>query len=353
MGLRLARHRWRNPAGLAWLLALLLGCLPATTAAKFIVRFTEPDGVQAAVPCADWAEFKLLVFELHLLRLRVVSIIAAEEPATEFEEDDLLHLLSCGIRYNVVADVGSIPFLQALRGQLFLSYVDLAAPLSIVYDTPQQMLAALRARHPALVDRLVETGQAARERRDGPGPAQAALAGVAGAAAAGAGAGAADMEEGPAVGAVASVQVAVQPSLPALVGLGAGSALMLGVAVPGLSASEAKVEAKALALPKPPGGGRPPRSPPGESRQADAKAAGAEPRSPPPVQIELQPNMRVRELLPLLNRLGWTHVRDNGSHRIYRGPNGATVPIPGGMGDSIPIGTLRSILNITGLRKRR
>ena len=64
--------------------------------------------------------------------------------------------------------------------------------------------------------------------------------------------------------------------------------------------------------------------------------------------------MRVREVLKLLEQDGWFLVRQKGSHRQYKHPTKpGRVTVAGNLGDELPPGTLNSILNQAGLKKRR
>lgn len=61
----------------------------------------------------------------------------------------------------------------------------------------------------------------------------------------------------------------------------------------------------------------------------------------------LDRNIRVRELIPMLLRRGWVYRESKGSHRHYIHPehlDWGALTVPGGTGDPLPIGTLRSIL---------
>ncbi len=63
-------------------------------------------------------------------------------------------------------------------------------------------------------------------------------------------------------------------------------------------------------------------------------------------------DMKVREVIRLLERDGWQHVRTTGSHRQFRHPaKPGTVTVAGNLGVDMPIGTLRSILKRAGLGK--
>jgi predicted RNA binding protein YcfA (HicA-like mRNA interferase family) len=61
--------------------------------------------------------------------------------------------------------------------------------------------------------------------------------------------------------------------------------------------------------------------------------------------------MTSKEVIKLLEKNGWSEARQNGSHKIFRhteNPNNVSVPVHSGK--DIPIGTLKSILKIAGLK---
>ena len=61
-------------------------------------------------------------------------------------------------------------------------------------------------------------------------------------------------------------------------------------------------------------------------------------------------SMKVREVIRLLERDGWRHVRTTGSHRQFQHDvKRGTVTISGNPGTDMPLGTLRSILKRAGL----
>jgi predicted RNA binding protein YcfA (HicA-like mRNA interferase family) len=63
--------------------------------------------------------------------------------------------------------------------------------------------------------------------------------------------------------------------------------------------------------------------------------------------------VKVREVIQMLDRDGWRHVRTAGSHRQYRHPvKPGTVTVAGSLGADVPTGTLGSILKRAGLKKR-
>jgi predicted RNA binding protein YcfA (HicA-like mRNA interferase family) len=62
--------------------------------------------------------------------------------------------------------------------------------------------------------------------------------------------------------------------------------------------------------------------------------------------------MKVREVIRLLERDGWRHIRTTGSHRQFQHPiKPGTVTVAGNLGFDMPIGTLRSILKRAGLKR--
>jgi predicted RNA binding protein YcfA (HicA-like mRNA interferase family) len=61
--------------------------------------------------------------------------------------------------------------------------------------------------------------------------------------------------------------------------------------------------------------------------------------------------MKVRELIHLLERNGWTEMRSKGSHRHFKHPNRASlVTVPGNDGKELAPGTLNAILKKAGLK---
>ena len=55
--------------------------------------------------------------------------------------------------------------------------------------------------------------------------------------------------------------------------------------------------------------------------------------------------IRVRELVHILERDGWTLVAQKGSHRQFKHPvKPGKVAVPGSLSDELPIGTYKSIL---------
>ena len=63
--------------------------------------------------------------------------------------------------------------------------------------------------------------------------------------------------------------------------------------------------------------------------------------------------MKVRDALRLLRRDGWVVIAQRGSHRQLKHPTKpGRVTVAGHLGDTLPPGTLNSILKQAALRKR-
>jgi predicted RNA binding protein YcfA (HicA-like mRNA interferase family) len=63
-------------------------------------------------------------------------------------------------------------------------------------------------------------------------------------------------------------------------------------------------------------------------------------------------DVKVREVIRMLERDGWRHVRTAGSHRQYQhAVKPGTVTVAGNPGTDMPPGTLGSILKRAGLKK--
>ena len=61
--------------------------------------------------------------------------------------------------------------------------------------------------------------------------------------------------------------------------------------------------------------------------------------------------MKVREVVQLLVRNGWTEVRGRGSHRHFKHPyQRELVTVPGNEGKELAVGTLNAILKKAGLK---
>jgi predicted RNA binding protein YcfA (HicA-like mRNA interferase family) len=65
---------------------------------------------------------------------------------------------------------------------------------------------------------------------------------------------------------------------------------------------------------------------------------------------EMPRNMKVREVIGLIEDDGWVLSRTRGSHRQYKHPDKpGLVTVPGALGRDLPIGLQRSILRQAGL----
>ncbi|MBP6216134.1 MAG: type II toxin-antitoxin system HicA family toxin [Luteimonas sp.] len=61
---------------------------------------------------------------------------------------------------------------------------------------------------------------------------------------------------------------------------------------------------------------------------------------------------KIRDILDLLRRDGWTEVARRGSHRQFKHPvKPGRVTVPGKPGDDVPPGTLNSIFKQAGLKR--
>jgi predicted RNA binding protein YcfA (HicA-like mRNA interferase family) len=61
---------------------------------------------------------------------------------------------------------------------------------------------------------------------------------------------------------------------------------------------------------------------------------------------------KVREVIRVLEKDGWRHVRTKGSHRQFQhSVKSGTVTVAGKLGVDVPPGTLNSILKQSGLKR--
>jgi predicted RNA binding protein YcfA (HicA-like mRNA interferase family) len=61
--------------------------------------------------------------------------------------------------------------------------------------------------------------------------------------------------------------------------------------------------------------------------------------------------MKIRDVIKLLEKDGWSLVTIKGSHRQYKHPSKpGRVTVPGNLGDDIAPGTFNSILKQSGLK---
>ncbi|HXP87081.1 MAG TPA: type II toxin-antitoxin system HicA family toxin [Bryobacteraceae bacterium] len=61
--------------------------------------------------------------------------------------------------------------------------------------------------------------------------------------------------------------------------------------------------------------------------------------------------LKVREVIKLLERNNWRHVRTSGDHRIFQNPSGLITVVSGKEGDDVRPGTYRAILRQTGIKE--
>lgn len=62
------------------------------------------------------------------------------------------------------------------------------------------------------------------------------------------------------------------------------------------------------------------------------------------------PAVKVREVIRIIERVGWVCVRTRGSHRQYKHPlRPGLVTIPGNLNADLALGTMRSILKQAGI----
>jgi predicted RNA binding protein YcfA (HicA-like mRNA interferase family) len=86
-------------------------------------------------------------------------------------------------------------------------------------------------------------------------------------------------------------------------------------------------------------------------RRADAATAGRSTRALGSGQ-PLGFFVKVRDVIRLLEKDGWRHIRTTGSHRQYQhSVKPGTVTVAGKASLDVPIGTLNSILKQSGLKK--
>ncbi|PIQ71280.1 hypothetical protein COZ40_01780 [Candidatus Roizmanbacteria bacterium CG_4_10_14_3_um_filter_39_13] len=57
------------------------------------------------------------------------------------------------------------------------------------------------------------------------------------------------------------------------------------------------------------------------------------------------PALKVQKLIKIIQKLGFIHIRQSGSHMFFKHPDGRTTVIPFHKGKDIGRGLLRTILN--------
>jgi len=61
--------------------------------------------------------------------------------------------------------------------------------------------------------------------------------------------------------------------------------------------------------------------------------------------------MKVREIINRIEAVGWAKVKSRGGHRQFKHPTRpGRVTISGGLGDDMPIGTLKNVEKQSGVR---
>jgi predicted RNA binding protein YcfA (HicA-like mRNA interferase family) len=58
---------------------------------------------------------------------------------------------------------------------------------------------------------------------------------------------------------------------------------------------------------------------------------------------------KIRDVIKLLERHDWRHVRTSGDHRIFRNKDGHVTVISGKLSEDVRPGTWRAILKQTGI----
>lgn len=61
--------------------------------------------------------------------------------------------------------------------------------------------------------------------------------------------------------------------------------------------------------------------------------------------------LKVREVIRMLEKSGWRHVRTSGGHRIFQSVDGRFTVVSGKSGDDVRTGTYRAVLRRTGIEE--
>jgi predicted RNA binding protein YcfA (HicA-like mRNA interferase family) len=61
--------------------------------------------------------------------------------------------------------------------------------------------------------------------------------------------------------------------------------------------------------------------------------------------------VKVRDLIKMLEKAGWRHVRTSGDHRVFRNAEGHITVVSGKLGDDVRPGTYRAVLRQTGIKE--
>lgn len=57
------------------------------------------------------------------------------------------------------------------------------------------------------------------------------------------------------------------------------------------------------------------------------------------------PRIKARELIKILNKLGFEEIRQRGSHKFFKHPDGRVTTVPFHQQEELGVGLLRDILN--------
>jgi len=63
--------------------------------------------------------------------------------------------------------------------------------------------------------------------------------------------------------------------------------------------------------------------------------------------------LKVREVIRLLEKHDWRHMRTTGDHRVYRSSDGRITVVSGKLGDDVRPGTWQAILRQTGIEEHK
>jgi predicted RNA binding protein YcfA (HicA-like mRNA interferase family) len=61
--------------------------------------------------------------------------------------------------------------------------------------------------------------------------------------------------------------------------------------------------------------------------------------------------LKARDVIKLIEKHDWRHVRTSGDHRFYRSSEGRVTVVSGELGDDVRPGTWRAILKQTGIEE--
>jgi predicted RNA binding protein YcfA (HicA-like mRNA interferase family) len=61
--------------------------------------------------------------------------------------------------------------------------------------------------------------------------------------------------------------------------------------------------------------------------------------------------LKVREVIKVLEKAGWRHIRTSGDHRVFQSADGHITVVSGKLSDDVRPGTYRAILRQTGIEE--